>query len=388
MKDQLLRFVDEGRIARWAVVITLAITVLLTAVQFHKKRSDQYTPVNNYIIFKSSFHFLLTGEDLYALHPETHFDYYKYSPSFPLFMAPFYALPDLPGVLLWNILNSLLLVTGLLRLRFTDKRKEALALLFVLLETATSLQNSQSNGLIAGLAVWSLVFQRDGKILPGTLLAALSVSIKVYGGLTILLFLFDRRWLKSLLAFGAWCMLIAALPLLVVSPAQLQFLYESWGRLLSADHDASTGISLMGLLAPWLKFSSLKAVVTLLGLAALADYLWRSLFAKQVDRNLRSLLILGHVLIWLVILNHKAESPTFVIAVTGAMLLYAGGPKDPNWRWMLPLLLILTCLSPTDLFPKFIRDTWVVPYSLKALPCVVIYCYSFVQLHRLKKAAA
>ncbi|HPD53314.1 MAG TPA: hypothetical protein PLI08_05165, partial [Bacteroidia bacterium] len=66
MKDQLLRFVDEGRIARWAVVITLAITVLLTAVQFHKKRSDQYTPVNNYIIFKSSFHFLLTGEDLYA----------------------------------------------------------------------------------------------------------------------------------------------------------------------------------------------------------------------------------------------------------------------------------------------------------------------------------
>ena len=97
MKDQLLRFVDEGRIARWAVVITLAITVLLTAVQFHKKRSDQYTPVNNYIIFKSSFHFLLTGEDLYALHPETHFDYYKYSPSFPLFMAPFYALPDLPG---------------------------------------------------------------------------------------------------------------------------------------------------------------------------------------------------------------------------------------------------------------------------------------------------
>jgi hypothetical protein len=388
MKGRILSSIDLGRAGRPVLVITFATTLLLTFVQFHKKRSDQYTPVNNYIIFKSSYHFLLENEDLYTLHPETHFDYYKYSPSFPLFMAPFHALPDLPGVLLWNLLNSLLLVAGLLRLRLPDRRKEVLLLLFVLLETATSLQNSQSNGLIAGLAVWSLVFQREGKILQGTLLAALSACIKVYGGLTILIFLFDRRWLQSLLAFGGWCVLIGALPLLVVSPAQLKFLYGSWGRLLSADHDASTGISLMGLLAPWLKFSWLKATVTLLGLASLASFMWRSLFASRVDRNLLSLLMLGHVLIWLVIFNHKAESPTFVIAVTGAMLLYAGGPKDSNWQWMLPLLLILTCLSPTDLFPKFIRDNWVVPYSLKAFPCVVIYVYSFIQLHRLNRTAA
>ena len=76
--------------------------------------------------------------------------------------------------------------------------------------------------------MWSLVFN-GMEDPPAPLLAALSVSIKVYGDSRILLFLFDRRWLKSLLASGAWCMLIAATTLLVVSPAQLQFLYESWG---------------------------------------------------------------------------------------------------------------------------------------------------------------
>lgn len=384
MKKGIVSFVDTGRLARWSIVITLALSVLITLIQFHKKRSDQYTPVNNYIIFKSSFHFLTAGEDLYALHPETHFDYYKYSPSFPLFMAPFHALPDLPGVLLWNLLNSLLLIWGLLRLRIADRRKEALVLLFVLLETATSLQNSQSNGLMAGLAVWSLVFFRDGNRWQGTLLAALSASIKVYGGLTVLIFLFDQQRFKSMLLFAGWCLLIAALPLLVVSPEQLKFLYVSWGRLLSSDHDASTGISMMGLLAPWFNFASLKTVITLSGLAALTFFVLIAMAIRPNDPQLRGLLILGHLLVWMVLFNHKAESPTFVIAVTGAMLLFAAGVPGRQWNWMLVLLLVLTCLSPTDLFPRSLRDNWIVPYSLKALPCLVIYCYSFVQLRALK----
>jgi hypothetical protein len=33
----------------------------------------------------------------------------------------------------------------------------------------------------------------------------------------------------------------------------------------------------------------------------------------------------------------------------------------------------LTSMSPSDLFPKFIRNEYIKPYSLKALPCVLIW---------------
>jgi hypothetical protein len=35
--------------------------------------------------------------------------------------------------------------------------------------------------------------------------------------------------------------------------------------------------------------------------------------------------------------------------------------------------LILTSLSPTDLFPKFLRDGYVEPLMLKVFPCILIW---------------
>lgn len=34
---------------------------------------------------------------------------------------------------------------------------------------------------------------------------------------------------------------------------------------------------------------------------------------------------------------------------------------------------VLTSLSPSDLFPKYLRDEFVRPYALKALPCAIIW---------------
>jgi len=40
---------------------------------------------------------------------------------------------------------------------------------------------------------------------------------------------------------------------------------------------------------------------------------------------------------------------------------------------LLALAFVLTSLSPTDLFPKFLRREFISPYHLKALPCVLIW---------------
>jgi len=35
--------------------------------------------------------------------------------------------------------------------------------------------------------------------------------------------------------------------------------------------------------------------------------------------------------------------------------------------------LLVTSLSPSDLFPKYINRTYIKPYALKALPCFIIW---------------
>jgi hypothetical protein len=84
-------------------------------------------------------------------------------------------------------------------------------------------------------------------------------------------------------------------------------------------------------------------------------------------------LLLASVLLWVIIFNHKAESPTFVIAMAGVAIWYFMQPKT-GWKTALAVLaFVLTSLSPTDLFPKPVRDQLVNPYVLKAVPCIFIW---------------
>ena len=95
---------------------------------------------------------------------------------------------------------------------------------------------------------------------------------------------------------------------------------------------------------------------------------------------------LASILIWLVIFNHKAESPTFVLAFTGVLIWYFTSQKR-NWETLLFLsAFILVSLSPTDLFPRYLLNNWVKPYVLKAVPCILIYTVLMYQLLRKNQA--
>jgi hypothetical protein len=41
--------------------------------------------------------------------------------------------------------------------------------------------------------------------------------------------------------------------------------------------------------------------------------------------------------------------------------------------FLLVLALLVTSLSPSDLFPAFIRKQYIVPYKLKSIPCFLIW---------------
>src|SRR5437868_10936640 len=106
---------------------------------------------NDYAIFRASFWNLIAHRDLYVLRLDQARDYFKYSPTFALLVAPFAVLPFTAGLMLWNMLNAAAIVLALSAL-LTEEQSLA-AQLLVFLPTLRSMQSSQSNPLVTALII-------------------------------------------------------------------------------------------------------------------------------------------------------------------------------------------------------------------------------------------
>src|SRR2546427_4185471 len=138
-----------ARPRRLLLALYLASVALVTVQQAILGHS------NNLSIFRSASLNLFAGRDLYAAHPEQHFDFYKYSPTFALLFAPLAYLPFALAFLCWALLNGLLLWYALDRLLPEREATVALALLY--LEVLLALQYGQSNALVAALMILAFV---------------------------------------------------------------------------------------------------------------------------------------------------------------------------------------------------------------------------------------
>jgi len=85
------------------------------------------------------------------------------------------------------------------------------------------------------------------------------------------------------------------------------------------------------------------------------------------------IMLLASVLVWVIIFNHRAESATFVIAVTGVAIWYFIQTPKPENLVLLLLTLVFSILSPTDLFPPYVRNEFFNPYVVKAVPCILVW---------------
>jgi len=357
-----------------AGILTLIVGII-TAQSFLLKTKTfipgepAYTHYNNYVIFKQSFFHLIENKNLYELYPAEHFDYYKYSPTFSLFMAPLANLPDSVGLFLWNLLNVLVLYFALRRLPLSSNKTHLLMLGFVFLELLTSTQNSQSNALIAGLIIFAFTSLERKQIALASLFIVLTVFIKIFGLVAFALFMFYPNKLRAAVYTIGWTVLLAALPLLVISVSQLSFLYQSWLHLLQNDHSASIGFSVAGWLYTWFHIDAKNATVLIGALVFCLPFLkWK--YYNDVQFKL---FFLSSILLWIVIFNHKAESATFIIAVTGIAIWFFSQKRTLLNTILFGAAFIFTILSPTDLFPRSIRESFVIPYVLKAVPCILIW---------------
>jgi hypothetical protein len=100
-----------------------------------------------------------------------------------------------------------------------------------------------------------------------------------------------------------------------------------------------------------------------------------SLTRLKYWRNLQyQLLLVASVLIFTVIFSSGSEPPTYIIAMIGVGIWFINldRPISNFERFLLIFALILTN-APSDLFPRYLKVTYVLPYALIALPSFMIW---------------
>jgi len=378
---RLLTFFSNPKIILGLYILLAVVISFLNVSKGSSKvfaGNQKYTFYNNYVIFKNAAFHIREGKDLYLLYPEVQWDLYKYSPSFALAMMALAYMPDWLGLVLWNIVNVLLLFFGV-RYFIKGPPHTLFMLWFMLNELYTSVLNSQSNPMVAGLLIAAFAFFEKDKVQWAALCIVLTFYIKVFGILAGLLFLFYPKKGQFVLWCAVWTILIGLLPLLITSPDLLVFQYQNWLQLLADDHSGSFGYSFMGVLNSWFGLNSGKDVLVLLGLSAL---ILPFIFIKKYRDMQYRINWFAALLIWLVIFNHKAESPTFIIAFAGiALWLFTSAPKQAVILLGV-LAFVFTSLAPTDLFPLAVRKSFFEPYAIKAVPCILIWIYLIFNLFR------
>ena len=329
----------------------------------------------NFLLFRYTFHRLISGADIYNP-PAGEMSGFLYSPVFPLLFAPFAILPLAIGLLLWNGVNALALAWGVKRL--LPARAARVALLIVFLDMLRSLQNSQSNALVAGLIVLAFVALERERYGAGAAAILVGTFTKIYPlGAGVLGLLRPRpgRFVGIFLALG---LLFAALPLVVLPPAGVLAIYREWWSILQRDSSAWQGKSVMRFFSAIFGSSvpslPIQLAGTLLLLAPLVAQRPRWSDARFRLRWLCSLLL------FFVIFNHQSESASFVVASTGVAIWYVTSARS-WWRTMLVALVLLFETVPHLFFvPTSVYNQVIGPYALDVIPCLIVWLVIQVEL--------
>ena len=338
---------------------------------------------NNYLMFARPFHNLLLNKSIYGLHPNLYEDNYKYSPTFAWLMGPFYYMPDWLGTILWNLLNTVVLLAGVWKYLSDEKDPAAqrrAALLIILLEALITAQNLQSNNLIVGAMLLGLYYLRSERVWQAAFFFVLCGFIKFYGMAAAGFFLFYPKKPQFVLAMVVWTVLFAFAPLTMIPLDNLLAEYREWFSVIVVSK-LGLQVSVMGIAQAFFRmpktdenYRIIEAIgATLFLLPFLRFGLWKDrLFQRRM---------IAYFFLFIIVFNKMAESPTYVMAVTGVALWWVTLSEPTRLdRILLALVIIFTSLSPTDIFPQVVQKQIFQPYNVKALACLLVWARIQYQL--------
>jgi hypothetical protein len=356
------------------IIISLWLLIALLSVIVKLDIND----INNYKIFKNVYFHTIDKLPLYKEYPLEYFDHNHYGPIFSIVIAPFAMLPDYVGIPLWSLFNAVILAWAITQLPL--KATQINAILWICLhELLTTLLGLQFNPLMTAIIILSFVYIEKAKDFWSAFFIVLGVFVKLYGIVGLAFFFFSKNKIKFILSLIFWSIVMFCLPMLLSSPEYIIQTYKEWFERLVEKNNENAGlnsyqdISLMGIVRRFFQDSSISNLPFLIGGVFLFGLQY--LRIKEYKEVSYRLMLLASVLIFTVIFSSGSESPTYIIAFVGVAIWFVIQPK-PISKFYIALLifaLILTSLSPSDLIPKYLKDNFIRPYALKALPCVLIW---------------
>lgn len=372
-REKISLFIADKRFlfAVW-VLVTLSCCLL-------KYGRDPYIVLNNFTIFCSSFRHALELLPLYTEYPAEHHDVFLYGVAFTPLIAPFILFPKFIGNILWCLANTAVLFFALKALKLKPWQF-AFIILVSANELFTTTMQQQFNSSICALVVLSYVFIERNKEFWAACFIMLGAMTKVYGIVGLAFFFFAKRPLLLLASLIFWGVFFFLLPMAYTSP---EYVINEYGAWL----DALLKKNMLNMFTDYTNISLLGMVRKISGCITYND-LWlilpgMLLFAtpylriRQYGSRTFRLLFLCSTLLFMVLFSTGTESYGYITAMVAVCIWYVITPTRETTPGLNTALLLfcflLTSLSPTNIFPAFIRTTYVIPYALKALPCILIW---------------
>lgn len=332
---------------------------------------------NNFLIFKYVFWHTWEQVSLYAPYPDCYFDTNHYGPFFSIVVAPFAVLPHPLGLLFWDVLMVVALFCSIRKLPM-EQGKQIFIYWFCAHELLTALFMSQFNIAIAAIIVATYYCIEKEKDVTAALFIMIGTFVKLYGIVGLAFFFFSKHKIRFVLALLGWAAVCFVLPMLISSPEYIVGQYKEWyvslsGKNMENMFSNMQNQSLLGLVR---KISHVSTYSDLwLIVPGILAFCYPYLRIKQYKNLAFRYAFLASVLMFVVLFSTGSESSTYIIALLGVAIWYVTAPWERN-RWDVALMVfafILTSMSPSDLFPAYIRKNFVQPYALKALPCVLVW---------------
>lgn len=229
------------------------------------------------------------------------------------------------------------------------------------------------------MIIFSYVLIEKEKDFWSALMIVFGTMTKLYGIVGLAFFLFSKHKMKLVGGLVFWAVIVFLLPMLYASPEYVVHSYKEWFDVLVYKNglnqfSINQNISLLGMLhrITGASFSDLWIIVPGMILFALPY-----LRIRQYQYESFRFLFLSSALLFMVLFSTGTETYGYLTAMVAVGVWYVKTPtKAATPILNLSLLIfciLLTSLSTTDLFPRFIRAEYVKPYALKALPCTLIW---------------
>lgn len=348
----------------------LALSVIAAVLKYN--RTD-----NNFRIFRGVFWHTLQGTSLYTEYPAEYFDVNHYGPFFSLVVAPFALMPIPVGLIFWCIALSLTLYFAVTRSTFSSWQ-QMFVLWFCSETLLTSLFMQQFNIAIAAIIIASYALIEKERDFWAAFLIVLGTFVKLYGIVGLAFFFFSRHKGKFVLSLLFWGVVLFVAPMIISSPTYVVSQYHEWFVCLvekNGENLASVAqnISALGMVRRVLgnpEYSDLWLLGPALVLFALPY-----LRIKQWRNEGFRMTLLASVLLFTVLFSTGSESSSYIIAISGVCVWYFAAPWQRGKAdiWLLVFVFMLSSMGSSDLYPRIIKREYIQAYSLKALPCLIVW---------------